>query len=48
MAPAQRLDAALEHAHHNGQHPELPLVLQEKGKQRNARVGCDADRDEGA
>ena len=36
MAPAQRLDAALEHAHHNGQHPELPLVLQEKGKQRNA------------
>ena len=48
MAPAQRLDAALEHAHHNSQHPELPLVLQEKGKQRNARIGCDADRDEGA
>ena len=37
----------LEHAHDDGQHPELPLPGQEERKHRNARVGRDADRDEG-
>ena len=47
MAAAQRLHAALEHAHHHGQHPELPLALQEEGKDGNAGIGCDAHRDQG-
>ena len=46
MGAAERLHAALEHAHDDGQHPELPLLGQEKRKHRDARVGRDAHRDE--
>ena len=47
VGAAEGLHAALEHAHDDGQHPELPLPGQEERKHRNARVGRDADRDEG-
>ena len=47
VGAAKGLHAALEHAHDDGQHPELPLPGQEERKHRNARVGRDADRDEG-
>ena len=46
MAAAQRLHAALEHTHHHGQHPELPLALQEEGKDGNAGIGRNAHRDQ--
>ena len=46
VGAAERLHAALEHAHDDGQHPELPLLGQEKRKHRDARVGRDAHRDE--
>ena len=47
VGAAERLHTALEHAHDEGQHPELPLLGQEERKQRDARIGRDADRDEG-
>ena len=46
VGAAERLHAALEHAHDDSQHPELPLPGQEKRKHRDARVGRDAHRDE--
>ena len=49
FAKWERLSAAAppwEHAHDDGQHPELPLLGQEKRKHRDARVGRDAHRDE--
>ena len=47
VAAAQRLHTALEHTHHHGKHPELPLTLQEEGKDGNAGIGRDAHRDQG-
>ena len=40
------LDAALEHADHDGQQPELPLVFEKDGEDGDAKVGDDADGDE--
>ena len=47
VAAAQCLHTALEHTHHHGQHPELPLTLQEEGKDGNAGIGRNAHRDQG-
>ena len=44
VGAAERLHAALEHAHDDGQHPELPLLRQKERKHRDARVGRDAHR----
>ena len=41
-------ECPLEHSHKDCQHPELPLPGQKERKHRDARVGRDADRDEGA
>ena len=46
IAAAQRLNAALEHAHQNRQHPELPLGHQKHGEQGNAGVAENADFNE--
>ena len=46
IAPAQSLNAALEHTHSHSQDPELPLGHQEHGKEGDAGVGDDADLDE--
>jgi hypothetical protein len=49
LAKWERLRACTplwEHAHDDGQHPELLLPGQEKRKHRDSRVGPDAHRDE--
>ena len=46
VGAGERLDRALEHAHHHGEEPELPLPVELDGEQRDGRVGRDADLDQ--
>lgn len=42
VGAGERLDRALEHTHHHGEEPELPLPVELDGEQRDGRVGRDA------
>ena len=46
IRPAQGLNAALEHAHEDGQNPELPLTFQEDRKEGNACIGQNTQLDQ--
>ena len=46
VGAGQGLHAALEHAHHHGQHPEMGLAAHEHGKNGDAAVGQHADADQ--
>ena len=43
----QGLNAALEHAHANGQEPEFPDLIELNSKGRDPGIGRNADRDQG-